>query len=125
MPTTVTVLPQTQRQGTDTSGTAPVPAGTTELTGGLTMATADQTNPANSVTWTAQVSPDGGTTWRDVYGPEYWVGGTIVDKHSGQTIPSPATVTIGVDPAWWGMPARMVVTAPTRFRYGAQLTVFP
>jgi hypothetical protein len=125
--TTVTVLARQSRQGAHTSSAAQIPAGTVQIKGDLDMSAANRQNTARLVRWRIESCPDNlwqpGTYAADHY--DEWVGGTHVDKFSGQTVANQSAVTIPVSPedAAAGYWYRLVLDVPTAFAVGATVTL--
>lgn len=101
MPTTLVNIPQSNATGPFSSvpnpGPVLIPADCESITCSLPMPLADQQDSRNSITWNLYVSADGGQTWKLLYGPEAWQGGTHVN-HAGQTVANETQFSYGINP---------------------------
>lgn len=95
MPTQLRSFPEVSRQGhLETQWSAAIPANIRYLQVVGVASDAVLSDPANAVTLTVYVSPDGTDQNQQIVNIEPWVGGTHVN-HSGQTVPNVLDVTFG------------------------------
>lgn len=130
MPTvTVRISDQVSRQGTNISATAVFPPGihSIELLGLINDAT--KRNVDNSILLDIFASPDGLDWTLGPAGPArhlqrlIWVGGTHIDKITGQVVPNELQVEFGPLDAYSGWTFRGSLDIPKRMTVGLNATI--
>jgi hypothetical protein len=127
-PVTVTIFNRQNRAaGTYQTDTATVPEGVGSLGIKDTMTDAVASNPANSFSLTAQVSPDG-VAWQDVF-LCYWTGGTHFNRFTQTTVPNHLDTTWAdsrmQQGEWVGWSIRAVLVQDVAMAVGLDATVNP
>lgn len=127
-PVTFSIFGKSNRQpGTYTTATATIPEGAGDIALSDTMTDQEASDPANSFNLAVFVSPDG-VNWQAIFYAQ-WVGGTHVNKFTGQVEPN------HFNPAWSdsrlqhgqmvGWKVRAELDQQTAMRVGFTVTVSP
>lgn len=108
------------------SQTANVAAGhTTEFGFRFPMAVASIQDSTLSLTYTFQISSDGGTNWRTWIGPETWTGSPTIRTKDGQTVANTILPECAgsLGPGSWQV--SLLFTIPVAFSVGLDVNVVP
>lgn len=122
--TTVQLLTRASRQGTITSASTTIPAGTQSVLIEGDIPTADMTDPANRLIARVFISGDSGATWILAFSAQ-WQGGTGIDKWTGQVVPNRLIFGFGPLDDYAGWLVRGELDIPQQMRVGLILTINP
>lgn len=123
--TTILTVPETNVQGTFTSGSVQLAPGTVQVQINGIMSQTEAGDPANSARIVLEVSFNGGQTWQHAVSTN-WVGGAVNPRGGGWSVPS-ISLTQPSDGTWTfdTVRVRAVLDIPTRFRVGAVVLTRP